>query len=87
MIVDDHPVIGDSMAMALRAHGFEPVVAVPPEDLSVRTVVETARSVEPAIVMLDLFLGGDQVSVPMIVPLVELGARVIVFTASNDPKL
>ncbi|HEV2071837.1 MAG TPA: response regulator transcription factor [Acidimicrobiales bacterium] len=87
MIVDDHPVIGDSMAMALRAHGFEPVVAVPPEDLSVSTVVGTARSVEPGIVMLDLFLGGDQVSVPMIAPLVELGAKVIVFTASNDPRL
>ena len=87
MIVDDHPVIAASMAMALRTHGFEPVVAVAPEDLSVGGVVDTARSVEPDIVMLDLFLGGDRLGVPMIAPLVELGAKVLLFTASSDPKL
>lgn len=87
MIVDDHPVIAASMAVALRAHGFEPVVAVAPENLSVGGVVDTARSVQPDIVMLDLFLGGDRLGVPMIAPLVELGAKVLLFTASSDPKL
>ena len=87
LIVDDHAVIAASMAMALRSHGFEPVVAVDAEDLSVERVVDTARSAKPDIVMLDLFLGGDRLGVPMIAPLVELGAKVLLFTASSDPKL
>ena len=87
LIVDDHAVIAASMAMALRSHGFEPVVAVDVEDLSVEGVVDTARSVKPDIVLLDLFLGGDRVGVPMIGPLVELGARVLLFTASSEPRL
>ena len=87
LIVDDHVVIAASMAMALRYHGFEPVVTVDAQDLSVGGVVDTARSVEPDIVMLDLFLGGDRLGVPMIAPLVELGAKVLLFTASSDPIL
>ena len=87
LIVDDHVVIAASMAMALGYNGFEPVVTVDAEDLSVGGVVETARSVEPDIVMLDLFLGGDRLGVPMIAPLVELGAKVLLFTATSDPRL
>ena len=87
LIVDDHAVIAASMAMALRSQGFEPVVAVDAEDLSLETVVEAARSVKPDIVMLDLFLGGDRLGVPMIGPLVELGAKVLLFTASSEPRL
>ena len=87
LIVDDHAVIAATMAMALRSHGFEPVVAVDVDDLSVEGVVDTARSVKPDIVLLDLFLGGDRLGVPMIGPLVELGARVLLFTASSEPRL
>lgn len=87
LIVDDHAAIAASMAMTLRYHGFEPVVTVDAEDLSMEGVVNTARSVEPDIVMLDLFLGGDRLGVPMIAPLVDLGARVLLFTASSDPNL
>ena len=86
LIVDDHAVIAASMAMALRSQGFEPVVAVDADDLSVERVVDTARSFKPDIVMLDLFLGGDRLGVPMIAPLVELGAKVLLFTASTEPR-
>lgn len=87
IIVDDHAVIAASMAIALRSHGFEPVVPVGLEDLTVARVVDTARAVGPGIVMLDLFLGGDRLGVPMIAPLVEVGAKVLLFTASSDPEL
>jgi two-component system nitrate/nitrite response regulator NarL len=87
LIVDDHAVIAASVAMALRGHGFKPVVAVDVEDLGLAAVLETARSVEPDVVLLDLYLGGDRLGVPMIAPLVELGAKVLLFTASTDPML
>ncbi len=87
LIVDDHAVIAASVAMALRSHGFGPVVAVDVEDLGLDAVLETARSVGPDLVLLDLYLGRDRLGVPMIAPLVDLGAKVLLFTASTDPML
>lgn len=87
VIVDDHGLIASSMAMALRSYGFDPVVAVDAENLTLSGVLDTARSVECDIVLLDLYLGGDRLGVPMIRPLVELGAKVLLFTASSDPSL
>lgn len=87
LIVDDHAVIAASVVMALRSQGFETVVAADTEDLSVGAVLDTARSIDANIVLLDLYLGGDRLGVPMIAPLVELGAKVLLFTASTDPPL
>ena len=77
LIVDDHAVIAASVVMALRSQGFETVVAADAEDLSVETVLGTARSIDANIVLLDLYLGGDRLGIPMIAPLVELGAKVL----------
>jgi two-component system nitrate/nitrite response regulator NarL len=87
LIVDDHAVIAASVVMALRSQGFETVVAADAEDLSIETVLDTARSIDANIVLLDLYLGGDRLGVPMIAPLVGLGAKVLLFTANADPPL
>ena len=87
LIVDDHAVIAASVVMALRSQGFETVVAADADDLSVGAVLDTARSIDATIVLLDLYLGKDRLGVPMIAPLVDLGAKVLLFTASNDPPL
>lgn len=49
------------------------------------TVVAVTASVQPDVVLLDLFLGSVGTATPIIGPLTELGARVLVITASDDP--
>ena len=87
LLVDDHAVIASPMLMALQANGFGPVAAADVEDLSEASVTALARSVRPDIVLLDLHLGEDRLGLPMIAPLVDLGAKVILFTASDDPRM
>ena len=87
LLVDDHAVIASPMLMALQASGFGPVVAADVEDLSETAVTALAASVRPDIVLLDLHLGAGRLGVPMIAPLVALGAKVVLFTASDDPRM
>lgn len=87
LLVDDHAVIAAPLAMALGASGFDRVEAADPENLTLDAVVGQARSMAADIVLLDLHLGEDQVGLPMVAPLIEAGAKVVLFTASNDPHL
>lgn len=87
LLVDDHAVIAVPLRMALEASGFGPVVAADVEDLSPSAVLAAASTLQPDIVLLDLNLGGDRLGLPMIAPLVESGAKVILFTDSDDPRL
>lgn len=87
LLVDDHAVFGVPLATALEASGFERVVVADPADLSVAAVVATAIEVGPDIVLLDLHLRSDRNSIEMISPLVARGAKVVLFTASEDPHL
>ena len=87
LLVDDHAVIAVPLMMALEASGFGPVVTADPDDLSQEAVLARAASLGPDIVLLDLHLGAGRLGLPMIDPLTELGAKVILFTASNDPRL
>lgn len=87
LLVDDHAVIAVPLMMALESSGFGPVVAADPDDLSPEAVLAMAGSVRPDIVLLDLHLGGNRLGLPMIAPLVEMGAKVILFTATKDPRL
>lgn len=86
LLVDDHSVIAEPLKMALGVHGFDRVFSVS-DDLRPESVVATARDVEAGIVLLDLHLGEHQVGVPMIGPLRAMGAKVVLFTASRDPRL
>ncbi len=87
LLVDDHAVIAVPLMMALESSGFGPVVAADPDDLSPEAVLAMAGSVQPDIVLLDDHLAGDRLGLPMITPLVEMGAKVILFTATKDPRL
>jgi DNA-binding NarL/FixJ family response regulator len=84
-LVDDHAVIAAPLAMALEASGFGPVVAAATDDLSPEAVLATARELRPDIVLLDLHLGAGHSGHPLVAPLAELGAAVVLFTASQDP--
>ena len=87
LLVDDHAVIAAPLAMALQASGFGRVAAIDPEDLRPESVLDHARQVEADIVLLDLHLGGGRIGLPMVEPLINLGAKVVLFTASTDPHL
>ena len=86
LLVDDHGVIAEPLKMALGGYGFDRVSSIS-EDLSLDTVLAAAGEVEARIVLLDLHLGGSQLSLPMIAPLIEMGAKVVLFTASKDPRM
>ena len=87
LLVDDHAVIAAPLAMALNASGFERVAAADPEELTVEAVLAQARTMEADIVLLDLHLGNDRFGLPMVEPLIDMGAKVVLFTASRDPRL
>lgn len=87
LLVDDHAVIAAPLAMALEASGFRRVAAADPENLEVDDVIRRARAMEADIVLLDLHLGGDRVGLPMVQPLIAGGAKVVLFTASQEPHL
>jgi DNA-binding NarL/FixJ family response regulator len=82
LIVDDHGVLADGLAMALVAEGLPAEVHVP---TSAEGVVEAVRERRPVLVILDLDLGLERVrGMDLVAPLRELGTRVLVLTGSND---
>jgi DNA-binding NarL/FixJ family response regulator len=82
LIVDDHGVLADGLAMALTAEGLPAEVQVP---TSAEGVVEAVRERAPVLVLLDLDLGLERVGgVDLVAPLRELGTRVLVLTGSID---
>ena len=82
MVVDDHPVVRDGVALLLRG---EPALVVVGAAESGRAALERASELKPDLVLLDLRLPD------MLAPEVEVGlrelvpaARVVVFTAHGD---
>lgn len=82
LIVEDHAIIKQALSLALRREGMEVEVA---PDLTPEAVVETAAALKPDVVLLDYYLG-EVDSLPMIRPLRDLGARVIVLTGTTDER-
>lgn len=89
VVVDDHAVMGHALAMALQLQGFETARAVHAHDRlpDADLVADVATAGEGSVVLLDLHLGDDRLSVPLIEPLRGLGARVLVLTAERDAQL
>jgi DNA-binding NarL/FixJ family response regulator len=82
LIVDDHGVLADGLAMALEAEGLTASVHVP---ASADAILEAAAMEQPRLVLLDLDLGLDRRSgVDLVGPLHDLGPEVLVLTGSSD---
>jgi DNA-binding NarL/FixJ family response regulator len=82
VIVDDHRLLADSLALALEGHGIRAILPTlsTPEAL-LADVIEH----RPDLVLLDLDLGGDLGDGSRLVrPLVEAGLRVLIVTAASD---
>ena len=85
LLVDDHVVIAQAMVGYLRSAGYDPVEYLPPESLDVDSVLAVAGQLRPDVALVDLNLGAERSGFTLIGPLVGLGAKVIAFTASDDP--
>src|SRR5438105_3899887 len=84
LIVDDHALLAESLAVALRLRGFEDVDVATQDALDAEAVLEQVRRFGPEVVLIDLFLGEGITALPVIPPLVADGRTVLVLTASHD---
>ena len=85
LIVDDHIMIAQAMAGALRSEGFSPVEHVAADELSVDGVLSVANRVQPTVALVDLNLGDGSSGVSIIAALVGRGVRVVAFSANESP--
>jgi DNA-binding NarL/FixJ family response regulator len=81
MIVEDHDVLSQALAVALRNVGIDVTVAA---DLEREALVAETTVVGPDVVLLDLHLGVHGRSHEIVADLVSLGCSVILLTASED---
>ena len=82
LIVEDHDLLAQSLVFALRAEGVQ-ADTVKPETFD--QILAMAEQLRPTVVLLDLELGGEiGVSIPLIGPLEELGAQVMMVTGVTD---
>lgn len=81
LVVDDHYILAQALAMVLRQEQMDVKV---PMDISDAGVMAAAESFQPDVVLLDLHLGAGRTSLSLIGPLAERGARVLVLTASDQ---
>jgi DNA-binding NarL/FixJ family response regulator len=82
-LVDDHPIISELLAVNLQTEGMEVRVA---SALTPDVVLSEAAAFAPGVVVLDLDLAGT-LSLPLIRPLREDGAIVVVLTGMKDKGL
>jgi DNA-binding NarL/FixJ family response regulator len=85
LFVDDHVVIAQAMADSLKRLGYDPVAYVPADSLDVENVLAHARRLRSDVALVDLNLGAGRSGIPLIGPLVGLGAKVIALSASDEP--
>jgi DNA-binding NarL/FixJ family response regulator len=81
-VVEDHELLSETLALALRQRGLEVETLNGPAP---QAVVEAVRKRAPALVLLDLDLGpvlGD--GVDLVRPLVAAGARVVIMSGDGD---
>lgn len=83
VIIDDHRLLADALAVALQSHGAHAVVPdLAPLDVLADQLIEA----RPDLVLLDLDLGATGDGSRLVRPLVEAGLRVLVVSAAIDAE-
>lgn len=86
LVVDDHALFAECLALVLRTQGFDSVETIT-EDLRRDRVLAAAADLEPDVVLLDLYLGVHGLGTELISPLKALPATVLMLSASEDRRL
>jgi two-component system, NarL family, nitrate/nitrite response regulator NarL len=86
LVVDDHALFAECLALVLRMQGFDPVETLT-EDLGRDRVLAAAADFEPDVILLDLYLGAHGLGTELISPLKALPATVLMLSASEDRSL
>ena len=86
LIIDDHALFAECLALALRFQGFD-VVETLVDDLRRERILDVAEVRRPEVVLLDLYLGVEGLSTALVAPLKMLGTRVLMLSASQDRRL
>ncbi len=81
LVVDDHALLSQSLCTILRDRGMD-VRALTPTTTA--EVLDYGVAWAPDLVLLDLHLGEAGTSLPLVRPLSELGARVMMLTGSTN---
>ena len=81
LIIEDHALLAQSLVIALNAEGCLASVA---ENIDRATLLAKVSTLRPAVVLLDLDLGVLGDGVELVLPLCELGARVLVVSGTTD---
>ena len=85
LIVEDHVLLADGLAVSLRREGIVTEVV---DGSTCEGIMEAAWRLRPDVVLLDLVLGDEVgLSIPLIAHLRETGARVLMLTGVTDPAL
>ena len=85
LIVEDHTLLADGLAVSLRQEGIAAEVAT---GSTGESIIDAARAFRPDIVLLDLVMGDEiGLSVPLIPELRATGALVLMLTGVTDPAL
>jgi two-component system nitrate/nitrite response regulator NarL len=81
LIVDDHALVAQTLALALRSRAMQATVAA---DLRSKAVLDLALATRPQLVLLDLDLGSGADGTELIPGLRAAGSRVLVLTGTGD---
>lgn len=85
VIVDDHVLVAEALVLALGAEGYDVRrVVVPEEPGEVGALVAAITRLRPDVVLLNLDLGPFGDGAPLVAPLTEADANVVVLTGLTD---
>ena len=84
LLIEDHAVLSEGLALVLRREGYEVHVASP-EGADIDELEQTVLAAGARLALLDLHLGPAGHALPLIGPLTQRGTRVVVLTAEEDP--
>jgi len=80
LLVDDHELVAETLAVSLRAAGIDVVRC---GSILQDAVLASIEEYRPHLVLLDLDLGG-RTALPLIGPAIERGSRVVMLTGETD---
>ncbi len=83
LLVEDHAVLQQAVALALGARGIE---VVSPETLDPETVIALGRARHPDVALLDFYLDHCD-ALPMVGPLAALGITVVMLTGATEERV